>query len=57
MFKTPRLRNVARAPPDMHKGVFSTLEEMVDFYNDGGRGRLNVYNQDSKVAKLNLNDH
>lgn len=56
MFKTPGLRNVARTAPYMHNGGFNTLEEVVDFYNDGGgRGRgLEVYSQDAKVTRLNL---
>lgn len=36
-FKTPGLREVARAAPYMHDGSLKTLEEVVDFYNDGGR--------------------
>lgn len=58
MFKTPGLRNVSRTGPYMHNGAFKTLEEIVEFYNDGGgRGRgLDVYSQDAKVAKLDLND-
>ncbi len=35
-FKTPGLRNVALTAPYMHNGVFSTLEEVLDFYNNGG---------------------
>lgn len=35
-FKTPTLRNIALTAPYMHNGVFKTLEEVVDFYNDGG---------------------
>lgn len=35
-FKTPTLRNVARTAPYMHNGVFKKLEEVVDFYNNGG---------------------
>ena len=58
MFKTPGLRNVERTAPYMHNGAFKTLEEVVEFYNDGGgRGRgQNPYSQDSKVAKLDLTD-
>lgn len=58
MFKTPGLRNVSRTAPYMHNGVFKTLEEVVEFYNDGGgRGRgLDVYSQDAKVAKLDLTE-
>ena len=58
MFKTPGLRNVERTAPYMHNGAFKTLEEVVEFYNDGGgRGRgQDAYSQDSKVAKLNLTE-
>ena len=34
-FKTPTLRNVALRGPYMHDGRFSTLEEVVEFYNSG----------------------
>lgn len=34
-FKTPSLRNIARTAPYMHDGRFSTLEQVVDFYNTG----------------------
>jgi cytochrome c peroxidase len=58
MFKTPGLRNVERTAPYMHNGAFNTLEEVVEFYNDGGgRGRgLDAVSQDSKVAKLDLTE-
>jgi len=58
MFKTPGLRNVSRTAPYMHNGGFNTLEEVVDFYNDGGGGGrgLDVYSQDAKVAKLDLTE-
>lgn len=58
MFKTPSLRNVEKTAPYFHNGAFKTLEEVVDFYNDGGgRGRgLDAASQDSKVAKLDLTD-
>ena len=32
-FKVSTLRNIALTPPYMHNGVFSTLREVVDFYN------------------------
>jgi cytochrome c peroxidase len=35
-FRTPSLRNVALRPAHMHDGRFSTLEEVVDFYDRGG---------------------
>ncbi|MGH9035058.1 MAG: cytochrome-c peroxidase, partial [Acidimicrobiia bacterium] len=35
-FRTPTLRNVALTAPYMHDGVFTTLEEVVAFYEGGG---------------------
>lgn len=32
-FKTPTLRNIAKSAPYMHNGVFTTLREVIDFYN------------------------
>lgn len=32
-FKVPTLRNIAKSAPYMHNGIFTTLEEVVDFYN------------------------
>ena len=36
-FKTPTLRETTRTPPYMHDGSIPTLQEVVNFYNDGGR--------------------
>ncbi len=36
-FKTPTLRNIALTAPYMHDGSQQTLEDMVNFYNNGGR--------------------
>ncbi len=35
-FRVQPLRYIFFTPPYMHNGVFDTLEEVVDFYNDGG---------------------
>jgi len=35
-FKTPTLRDVARSGPYMHDGSLATLEQVVDFYVQGG---------------------
>lgn len=35
-FKTSTVRNSAGTAPYMHNGVYTTLEEVVDFYNKGG---------------------
>jgi len=33
MFKTPTLRNIDKTGPYMHNGVFTTLKQVVSFYN------------------------
>lgn len=33
-FKIPSLRNVALTAPYMHSGIFTTLEEVMEFYNE-----------------------
>jgi len=35
-FRTPSLRELKYTPPYMHNGAFFTLEEVVDFYDQGG---------------------
>lgn len=60
-FRTPTLRYLIYTPPYMHNGVFFTLEEVVDFYNQGG-GEDQVeklYGFSTKTKKLkplNLTD-
>ena len=57
-FKTPSLRNVAVTAPYMHNGVYTTLEEVVDFYNKGGGVGLGiaVENQTLPADSLELNE-
>jgi len=38
-FKTSTLRNIEFTQPYMHDGSLETLEDVVDFYNNGGRVR------------------
>jgi len=55
-FKTPTIRNIALTAPYMHNGVFKSLEEVIDFYNNGGGSGLgfNLPNQTLPGDKLNL---
>lgn len=55
-FKTPGLRNISRTAPYMHNGAYSTLQEVMDFYNLGGGIGLgiDVPNQTLPSEKLNL---
>ncbi len=36
-FKTPGLRNVALTAPYMHNGMFNTLREVIDYYDEPGK--------------------
>jgi cytochrome c peroxidase len=55
-FKTPTIRNIELTAPYMHNGIFNTLEEVMDFYNQGGGKGLNIAppNQTLPFDKLNL---
>ena len=35
-FKTPTVRNIALTAPYMHNGAYETLDQVIDFYNNGG---------------------
>jgi len=50
-FKTPGLRNVAITAPYMHNGMFKTLGEVIDFYNDPGKRVANSINRDTVLLK------
>ena len=52
-FKTPTLREVARTAPYTHDGSLATLEDIVEFYSDGGR--KNPY-LDPELRPLKLTD-
>ncbi len=55
-FKISTVRNAARTAPYMHNGVFTTLEQVMDFYNKGGGQGLGykVEGQTLDPGKLNL---
>lgn len=50
-FKTPTLRSIIETAPYMHDGAFKTLEEVVDFLNEGGGANQNL---SALVKPLNL---
>ncbi|PQJ09625.1 cytochrome C peroxidase [Flavipsychrobacter stenotrophus] len=55
-FRTGTVRNSAHTMPYMHNGVFTTMEQVIDFY-DGGGGNghgLNVANQTLSADSLKL---
>ncbi|MGF2413410.1 cytochrome-c peroxidase [Ferruginibacter sp.] len=57
-FKTPGLRNIAVTAPYMHNGMFKTLEEVVEYYNDPSKIVSNCINIDDALKKpLGLTDN
>ena len=50
-FKTPTLREIARTAPYMHDGSLTTLEEVIDFYDQGGNPNPHLASQ---IRPLNL---
>jgi cytochrome c peroxidase len=50
-FKTPTLREIARTAPYMHDGSLATLEDVVEFYSDGGRPNPNL---DPEIRRRSL---
>ena len=55
-FKTPTVRNISLTAPYMHNGAFKTLEEVMEFYNEGGSTGLgfDLPNQTLPFDQLNL---
>lgn len=50
-FKTPTLREIAGRAPFMHDGSLATLEEVIDFYDRGGKANPNL---DPDIQELHL---
>jgi len=55
-FKAPTLRNIALTAPYMHNGVFTTLEEVIDFYAQGGGWVDGVQDVDVQVQGFEISD-
>jgi len=55
-FKTSTVRNISKTAPYMHNGAFSTLQQVMEFYNEGGGAGLGlaVENQTLAADKLDL---
>jgi len=52
-FRTPGLRMLTRTAPYMHDGSLATLEEVVEFYRDGGLPNPNL---SDRIAPIRLTD-
>lgn len=52
-FKTPTLRNIELTAPYMHDGSVSSLEEVIQLYNEGGKRHRN---KDARIKPLHLTE-
>ena len=52
-FKTPTLRNITLTAPYMHDGSLATLEDVIAFYDQGGRLNPNL---DKEIKPLQLTE-
>jgi len=50
-FKTPGLRNIAQTAPYMHNGMFKTLTEVIEHYDDPDKFVKGAINRDTSMAK------
>ncbi|MCE3227844.1 MAG: cytochrome-c peroxidase [Bacteroidetes bacterium] len=50
-FKTPGLRNIAQTAPYMHNGMFKTLSEVIDYYDEPDKFVNNSINRDTLLKK------
>jgi cytochrome c peroxidase len=53
VFKTPTLREIEHTAPYMHDGSLKTLDEVVEFYNRGGKPNKNL---DANIKQLHLSE-
>ncbi|MFQ5431832.1 MAG: cytochrome-c peroxidase [Nitrospinota bacterium] len=53
-FKTPTLREISKTAPYMHDGRFATLEQVMDFYIQGGEQNPFL---DTFMKKLEIKEH
>ena len=53
-FKIPSVRNVKKTAPYMHNGIYRTLDEVMEFYNDGGGAGLGIKLPNQTLSDENL---
>jgi len=53
-FRVPGLRNVAVTAPYMHNGMFGSLREVIDYYNEPSQFVKNSIGTDSLIVPLHL---
>ena len=54
-FKIPTVRNIKKTAPYMHNGIYWTLDEVMEFYNNGGGVGLGIDLPNQTLSEENLN--
>jgi cytochrome c peroxidase len=53
-FKTPTVRNATQTAPYMHNGCFKTLQDVLDFYNQGGGAGIGLVSPEQTLSEKKL---
>jgi cytochrome c peroxidase len=53
-FKIPTIRNINKTAPYMHNGVYQTLAQVMEFYNNGGAMGLGIHLSNQTLSKESL---
>jgi cytochrome c peroxidase len=53
-FKVPTIRNINKTAPYMHNGIYQTLDQVMEFYNNGGAAGLGINLPNQTLSKENL---
>lgn len=54
-FKTPTVRNSSETGPYMHNGSFKTLDDLIEFYNQGGGNGIGLHIETQTLSDRKLN--
>nr|WP_294869922.1 cytochrome c peroxidase [uncultured Pedobacter sp.] len=53
-FKVPTIRNINKTAPYMHNGAYKTLDQVMEFYNNGGGVGLGINLSNQTLSEENL---
>ncbi|HRQ50038.1 MAG TPA: cytochrome c peroxidase [Agriterribacter sp.] len=53
-FKIPTIRNIDKTAPYMHNGLYETLDQVMEFYNNGGAAGLGIHLPNQTLPGENL---
>jgi len=53
-FKIPTIRNINKTAPYMHNGVYQTLDQVMEFYNNGGAAGLGIHLPNQTLSEESL---